>query len=111
MLRYAPLGESCNVVSPRIANPYQSSAYAPVKQASKHELKDACHMFLREEYDLYGASGLFRLMDTDMVRDLQALLMQTRPHGSRDTGFHISIGFEELAVILVGIFLFLVIMD
>lgn len=109
MLRYAPLGESCNVSSPRIANPYQSSAYAPVKQASKHELKDACHMFLREEYDLHGASGLFRLMDADMVRDLQAMLMQRRSQGH--SGFHISIGFEELAVILVGIFLLLVIMD
>jgi hypothetical protein len=111
MLRYAPLGESCNVSSPRIANPYQSSAYAPVKQASKHELKDACHMFLREEYDLHGASGLFRLMDADMVRDLQAMLMQGPRGSTRDSGFHISIGFEELAVILVGIFLLLVIMD
>jgi hypothetical protein len=109
MLRYAPLGESCNVSSPRIANPYQSSAYAPVKQASRHEIGDACHMYLRTLYDTHGPEGLIRIMDGDMIRDLCARYVQ----GGRrqNQGFHISLGFEELAVLLVGIFLLVVLFD
>lgn len=110
MLRYAPLGESTIVSSPRIANPYQSSAYAPVKQASKRELQDACHMYLREVYDDHGIGGLFRLMDHDMIRDMKAQLMSTDPR-PRGSGFHVSLGFEELAVLLVGVFLIVVLMD
>lgn len=107
MLRYAPLGESCNVSSPRIANPYQSSAYAPVKEASRHELRDACHMYLREVYETHGPEGLIRVMDGDMVRDLCSRYVQRRSN----QGFNINIGFEELAVLLVGIFLLVVLFD
>jgi hypothetical protein len=105
MLRYAPIGESCNVSSPRIVNPYQSSAYAPVKEASHEEVGDACHHYLRTVYDRQGVSGLFRLMDSDMVRDIQASLRVER------SGFNIQLGFEELAVLLIGAFLIVILMD
>lgn len=106
MLRYAPIGESCNVSSPRIVNPYQSSAYAPVKEASHEEVGDACHHYLRTVYDRQGVSGLFRLMDTDMIRDMYASLPSPRT-----PGFHVQIGFEELAVLLLGAFLIIILMD
>lgn len=109
MLRYAPLGESCNVSSPRIENPYQSSAYAPVKPTPPRDTHDACHAYLRDVYDRVGVPGLLDLMDGDMIRDIKTTLIAR--HGNNKPPFHIDLGFEELAVLLVGAFLLILLID
>jgi hypothetical protein len=64
-------------------------------------------MYLREVYDTHGPEGLIRVMDGDMVRDLCSRYV----HRRSNQGFHINLGFEELAVMLVGIFLLVVLFD
>jgi hypothetical protein len=64
-------------------------------------------MYLRDVYDTHGPEGLIRVMDGDMVRDLCARYVHRRPN----RGLHINLGFEELAVLLVGIFLLVVLFD
>lgn len=109
MLRYAPLtDDSWTLSSPRIENPYKSSAYAPIKPAPPADTHDACHAYLRETYDRFGVAGLIEMMDGDMVRDIRASLGGA---GHLAKPFQVSIGFEELAVLLVGLFLLLILMD
>lgn len=107
MLRFAPLGESCNVSSPRIENPYQSSAYAPIHPTPPRDTHDACHKYLRDVYDQVGIGGVFELMDAEMVRDIKTRILYETPRKP----FQVSIGFEEMAVILVGIFLLILVLD
>jgi len=105
MLRYAPIGESHNVSSPRIENPYMSTAYAPVHPPSSIDVHDACHAHLRTVYERQGVRGLVRLMDEDMVRDLQSSMAKPRH------GLNIHLGIEEIAVLLLGALLIAIIVD
>jgi len=107
MLRFAPLGESCNVSSPRIENPYQSSAYAPIRPTPPRDTHDACHKYLRDVYEQVGIGGVFQLLDAEMIRDIKTNIRYEAPHKP----FQVSIGFEEMAVLLVGIFLLVLILD
>lgn len=52
-------------------------------------------------------AGLIELMDGDMVRDIRASL----GGAGHAKPFQVSIGFEELAVLLVGLFLLLILME
>lgn len=107
MLRFAPLGENCNVSSPRIENPYHSSAYSPIRPTPPRDTYDACHKYLRDVYDQVGIGGVFDLMDAEMVRDIKTHLRYNSPHKP----FQVSIGFEELAVLLVGVFLIILVLE
>lgn len=109
MLRYAPLtDDSWTLSSPRIENPYKSSAYAPIKPTPPMDTHDACHKHLRDVYDRFGVAGLVELMDGDMVRDIKASLA---PVSGLHRAFQVSLGFEELAVLLVGAFLLILLIE
>jgi len=102
MLRYAPIDQSYTVSSPRIVNPYASSAYAPVQKNSNEDLQGACHDYLFTVYERQGIDGILRLLDNDIIRDLRTAFQD------RQTVVHL--GLEEIAVMLIALFLFLVIL-
>jgi len=107
MLRYAPIDQACTVSSPRIVNPYASSAYAPVTKDSNETLQGAYHKYIHTVYERDGIGGVLRLMDTDIVRDLRRMV--TDMNGSRG-GVHIHLGLEEIAVVLIALFLIVILM-
>lgn len=107
MLRYAPIDQSYTVSSPRIVNPYASSAYAPVQKNSNEDLQGACHDYLFTVYKRQGIDGILRLLDNDIIRDLRTAFQDRQTGGG---GLHVHLGLEEIAVMLIALFLLLVIL-
>jgi hypothetical protein len=104
MLRYAPINEPSSVSSPRVVNPYKSYDAAPVHIPTNEDVESACHDYLGTVYRAHGIGGVLRLMEPEMLRDLKAAVS---PH----SGLHVHLGLEEIAAIMIGLFLLVVLMD
>ena len=99
-LRFAPLEEAWSDtglnVSPAFENPYKTepSVIGDVNR------RDIAHKYISDLYDSKGVKGVVRLLEPEVVRDIQAL--HTRPSKPE-----ITLSVEEMFFIAIAILLFM----
>ena len=100
-LRFAPLDEAWKdtgiQISPKFENPYRSGP-TPVDSVDK---RDITQKYISRVYESEGVSGVVRLLEPEVVRDIQSLYKQ-KPKPAAMT-----VSMDDMIFIGIAILLFM----
>lgn len=100
-IRFAPLEDAWNdngmVISPKFENPYKTEPSI----IGDVDRRDVAHKYIQDLYESKGAKAVARLLEPDVVRDIQAMHKPTQQRRE------ISVSVEDMFLIALGVLLFM----
>lgn len=116
MIRFASLDEAWGMapIAPHIENPYKQEPYKHIKPTPPVVLADACHKHILDVYETEGIDGVLRAMPPEIVWQIQARAQhhtKPRPNGPAIPSMPFGLGLEEMLLLAIGAFAFLMALD